>query len=92
MTRSRIDRHLSAMRRDGTPTLAPGFAPSVLEQARRMKRALILHRRALAIATLIGIGAAFFISTKVVRAIPLVPPPSEAFSAPGFTIPPQMNP
>lgn len=77
------------MRRDGTSTLAPGFALSVLEQARRMKRTLILHRRALTIASLIAIGVAFLISRKVVQTTPLVPPPSDAFSAPGFPVPPR---
>jgi hypothetical protein len=84
---SQIKQKLSNFASEATPRLGDGFAGAVLEAARRMQRAAVVHRRFLLGATAIAISVALVIGLFFSEEGELVPPVSREFGQSDFVIP-----
>lgn len=86
--RASIDKQLSNFRNEPVPELSDSFAEKVLDTARRLKRAAIIHRRFLIAATVIAVGISFSLGLFSSKPKETAPPVSAEFQTnSGFDIP-----
>lgn len=78
---------LSDYANEATPRLSEGFAGAVMETARRMRQAAIVHRRFLIGASAVAITVALVIGLSFSGRSELVPPVSREFGHSDFVIP-----